>query len=406
MIKRTVLLWCLIISIFMSAINVMILSTSASQIADDLEALSSVNLIFTAYLLTQAIAIPLFGKLSDIIGRKLMMVVGIGFFLIGTIFSGFSDSIGTLVVWRMIQGIGGGAIQPVAMIIISDVYDGDHRAKIQGNVSSVWALASIMGPILGGFLIEYFHWSWIFWINIPFGILALLGISLFYEENRVQKKVEVDFRGMLYLSIGIATFILFLTKGGETWTFFSGPSILSLILLVVVFSIFLREENHANNPIIPLYIWKDPIAVLAFFGTFCVGIIMISVIVFFPFYLSEVKNISPSISGWGVSIMSISWAISAAVFGKIIYRLGILSACLIGSVFITVGITQVLTLDLSFMFIGTGIIGLGIGTLTISFITLIQHRFSMSQRGIAISLLDFLRVLGSTVGTALVGLLL
>ncbi|HEX7055872.1 MAG TPA: MFS transporter, partial [Bacilli bacterium] len=175
------------LSMFMSAVEATIVATAMPSIVADLGGFKLFSWVFSAFLLMQAITIPIYGKLADLFGRKPVLIFGIVVFLIGSVLCGFAANMNLLILYRLIQGLGAGAVQPIATTIVGDIYTIEERGKIQGYLSSVWGISSIVGPAIGGFFVEYWHWSWVFWINVPLGIFAIIGLILFLHEQ-IEKK--------------------------------------------------------------------------------------------------------------------------------------------------------------------------------------------------------------------------
>src|SRR6202142_1824825 len=195
-------------SMFMIAIEATIVSTAMPQIVAELGGLHLYSWIFSSFLLTQTAMAVVFGKLADVYGRKPMMLMGIAIFLIGSILTGLAGSMITMVVFRLIQGVGAGAVQPVAITIVADLYPARERGKIQGYLASVWAISAVLGPIAGGFIIRDWSWPWIFWINVPIGVAAAIGFSVFFHEHANHERRSIDILGALLFTITVASLLI------------------------------------------------------------------------------------------------------------------------------------------------------------------------------------------------------
>ncbi len=244
------------LAMFMGAIEATIVSTAMPAIVADLGGFTLYSWVFSAYLLMNSITVLIYGKLSDLFGRKPILFFGIILFLIGSILCGFASSMQMLIVFRLIQGFGAGAVTPIATTIVGDIYTAEERAKIQGYLSSVWGISAITGPAIGGLLVQYVSWHYVFWINIPLGILSLAGLWFFLHENIEKKKHEIDYIGAILLTVSISSLMFVLVEGGS-WTWNSWQCLSLLSLAALSFIAFVFQEGRATEPVMPFSIWKD-----------------------------------------------------------------------------------------------------------------------------------------------------
>ena len=231
--KRPYILAAVMLAMFLNAIEATIVSTAMPAIVNELGGFSQYSWVFSGYLLMNTVTVLIYGKLSDLFGRKSVFLFGIIIFLIGSLLCGFAETLPQLIIYRFIQGLGAGAIAPVSMTIIGDIYDKEERAHIQGYLSSVWGISAIMGPALGGLMVESFTWRFIFWMNIPLGILSIIGIWFFLHEKIEKKKQDIDYKGAILLTIGISTFMIILVEGGVRWAWNSWHILLLAIIAFV-----------------------------------------------------------------------------------------------------------------------------------------------------------------------------
>ncbi len=213
---RSLVIASVMMSMFMISIEATIVSTAMPQIVAQLGGLHLYSWVFSSFLLTQTAMTVVFGKLADVYGRKPMMLVGIAIFLIGSILAGFAGSMMTMVVFRLIQGVGAGAVQPVAITIVADLYPARERGKIQGYLASVWAISAVLGPIAGGFIIRDWSWPWIFWINVPIGVAAAVGFILFFHEHAKRERRSIDILGAALFTVAVASLLIALTEAGTS----------------------------------------------------------------------------------------------------------------------------------------------------------------------------------------------
>ena len=226
-------------------------------IVGDLGGFSLYSWVFSSYLLMNSVIVLIYGKLSDLFGRKPILIFGIIMFLIGSILCGVAESMTMLIIFRFIQGFGAGAVTPIATTIVGDIYSIEERASIQGYLSSVWGISAILGPALGGILVQYVSWRYIFWLNIPLGILSIIGLVLFLHEKVERKKHHIDYVGTTLLTISISTLMFVLVEGGTRWPWFSYQSYSLLGISVLFFILFYIQERKAKEPIMPFFIGRN-----------------------------------------------------------------------------------------------------------------------------------------------------
>ncbi|MBB6452458.1 EmrB/QacA subfamily drug resistance transporter [Salirhabdus euzebyi] len=405
--KRTFVLIAIIIGMFMAAIEATIVATAMPSIVSDLGGFKLFSWVFSIYLLMQAVTIPIYGKLADLFGRKPVYVVGIIIFLVGSILCGFATTMPALIAFRFIQGIGAGAVQPIASTIVGDIYTIEERSKIQGYLASVWGISSIVGPALGALFVEYINWSWVYWINIPFGILSLIGIVLFLHEGVEKKKHSIDYIGSSLLFVSISALMLALIQGGVAWGWTSMPSLFLLSMFAIGMTLFILQETRAEEPMMPLGLWKNKIIMVSNLASLTTGMIMIGVISYIPTYVQGVMGYSAIVGGFSLAMMSIGWPISATIAGKVLIRLGYLKTAMIGGVSLLIGplilITSQPALGPVWVAAGSFFVGVGMGFTTTTFVVSVQSSVEWKVRGVATASNMFMRILGNTVGISLMG---
>ena len=328
---------------FMIAIEATIVSTAMPQIVGQLGGLPLYSWVFSAFLLTQTATTVVFGKLADLAGRKMVMLVGIAVFLFGSILCGFAWSMPSLIVFRLVQGIGAGAVQPTAMTIVGDLYSAHERAKIQGWLASVWAVSAILGPLAGGLIIQYFSWAWIFWMNLPIGALAAAGFWAYLHEKSVRGRGRID-----HLSAGIFTVAIAAIMADLTALSTSGRLEIGLITLVAVVAVvlFVLQERRSPEPMISLELWgRRPIAA-ANGASLLAGMVMIGLTTFLPVFVQGVMQKSPLIGGFALSAMVLGWPIGATVGVRVgLKRFGVRAMLRVGGVLIPLGSLVFLVLN-------------------------------------------------------------
>lgn len=404
--KRPLILASVMLAMFMGAIEATIVSTAMPAIVADLGGFTLYSWVFSAYLLMNSITVLIYGKLSDLFGRKPILFFGIILFLIGSILCGFANSMQMLIVFRLIQGFGAGAVMPIATTIVGDIYTAEERAKIQGYLSSVWGISAITGPAIGGLLVQYVSWHYVFWINVPLGILSLAGLWFFLHENIEKKKHEIDYIGAFLLTVSISS-LMFVLVEGASWSWNSWQSISLLSLAALSFIAFVFQEGRATEPIMPFSIWKVRSIFIANVTSLATGIMLIGISSFLPTYVQGVMEQTPIIAGFTLTVMSIGWPIASTLSGRMLNHIGYRNTSIIGGIFLILGSSFFVTLSAAsgpvWAACGSFFVGIGMGLTLTAFIVSIQSTVSWQQRGIATASNMFMRNLGNTVGAALLG---
>ncbi len=391
------------------AIDATILATAVPTIVADLGGFSSFPWLFSVYLLTQAVSVPIYSKLADTIGRKPVILIGIGLFLLGSVLCGFAWSMPALIAFRAIQGLGAGAVQPMAITIAGDIYTVAERAKAQGYIASVWALSSVVGPTLGGVFSEFVDWTWIFWVNIPLCLLAAWLLVRHLHETVERQRHRIDWAGGALLSIGSTLLILALLEGGNAWEWSSPQSIASITAAVVMLVGFVLVERRAAEPVLPLWVLsRRLLATTALVGV-GVGVILIGLTSYVPTWLEALLGVSPLVSGLTLAALTLGWPIAASQAGRLYLRLGFRTTVLIGIavVVLSTSALAVLSAEPSIPVVAACcfVIGLGMGLVAAPSLIAAQSSVGWGERGVVTGANMFARSMGSAVGIAALGAL-
>src|SRR5437588_5036592 len=298
-------------------------------------------------LLTSTTTVPIYGKLADLFGRKPVFLFGTTLFLIGSVASGASQSMEQLIVFRAIQGLGAGAVLPIVLTIIGDIFAVEERARVQGLFSGVWATSSIVGPALGGLIVDHFSWRWVFYINIPFGLLSAFLLIISLKEHVERKKQPLDYIGTLTLTGGIVALLFALLQGGTSWAWNSLPSIALFALAALLLLLFVYQERRAPEPILPLTLFKNRIIAISSIGGVILGVIMFGITSYVPLFVQGVRGGSATSAGVTLGPLLLAWPIASMLSGKIILRSGYrLTAC-VGALLVSIGVGLVTLLQAS-----------------------------------------------------------
>ncbi|WDM03000.1 MFS transporter [Alicyclobacillus cycloheptanicus] len=392
---------------FLSAMEGTIVATAMPTIVGKLGGFSEFAWVFSVFLLAQAVSIPIYGRLADLYGRKPVFAVGTGIFVLGSLLCGLSHAMVMLILFRALQGLGAGAVQPIAMTIVGDLYPGAERAKVQGLLSSMWALASVVGPALGGLIVQTIGWAWIFEINVPLGLIAIFGITFFLREQMERHPTKIDFLGAILLVAAVCALILSLLEAGVRWAWASPQIIGLLVASAVLFALFFLAESKVKQPMLPLPLMRMRVIAVANASALLTGAITLGTSSYIPTFAQGVLGVSAFLSGVTIVTISIGWPIASTLSGKLIWRFGYRVNAIAGLILCLAGSLLLLTIrpGISPWAIAAYnlLIGFGLGLSSTVQVISIQSSVAWAQRGIATGSNMFGRILGSTLGVAVLG---
>jgi len=389
------------------AIDSTIIATAVPSVVDDIGGFAQFPWLFSIYLLAQAVTVPVYGKLADLFGRKPVILWGIGVFLVGSLLCGFATSMTMLIVFRVVQGLGAGAIAPATVTIVGDLYTVEERAKVQGYVASVWGISSVVGPTLGGVFSEYVSWRWIFFVNLPLCLIAGWMIMRNYHERRTPARPVIDYPGAVLLTAGLTLVILGVLEGGQAWAWNSTASIGILGAGALLLGAFLLVERRSSEPVLPLWVFRRRLLLSSGVVSAGAGAVLLGLSSYVPTYAQVVIGVGPLVAGLALAALTLGWPIAASQSGRLYLRFGFRACAMTGSAIIVVGAALLLLLDgdTSVWQVGATslVIGFGMG-LTVS-PTLIASQSSVGwqERGVVTANNMFLRSMGSALGTAVFG---
>lgn len=407
--QRRILI-ALLIATFLAAIEVTVISTAMPVITRDLGGLDLISWVFAIYLLSYAVMTPIFGKLADLYGRKKIFITGATLFLIGSALCGLSQSMEQLIMYRAVQGIGAGALMPMTITIIGDVFSYEKRAKAQAIIGSIWGIAGIFGPLVGGFFVDYLSWHWIFYINIPFGLIAMYLIGKNLEEKIEKRKRSIDFGGAITFIIGTVALLYALLSGGNEIAWNDQTMVYLFTTAFIFLFIFIIIQLKVAEPMIPFRLFKNRYLLIANLCGLLLGSILIGLTAFLPLWVQGVLELAATSSGLTLIPMSIGWPLGAYLSGQFIVRLGTKPLSLTGVSLIALGTfsltlitntTPNVTLIIIMFFVG-----LGFGLSMTVFAVIVQSAVDWNNRGTAASTNAFLRTLGQTLGITVLGAVL
>jgi EmrB/QacA subfamily drug resistance transporter len=401
------ILVALMLTLALAAMDATIVATAVPSIVQDLGGFSLFPWMFSIYLLLQAVSTPIYGKLADQYGRKPMIMTGAVIFLMGSVLCGLAWNMVALIAFRGLQGLGAGAIQPITQTIVGDLYSVRERASIQGYLASVWGVSALVGPAIGGLLSQYASWHWLFFVNVPVGVVALFMLARNFDESVHKVERRIDYAGAVLLVSGLSLLILVLLQGGTTWAW-SSPPVIGLagtgVVLLVAFGFV---ELRAGEPVLPFWVFRTRPLLGANLGTLGLGMIMMALTTYLPVFAQEVMGEPPVVAGFTLATMSIGWPLASTLSARLYLRIGFRNTAMLGLTVAAVSGALFLQLSASSSPLQAAassfVTGCGLGLSTTSFIVGVQSIVDWRRRGTATGSNMFARLIGGALGVAIYG---
>ncbi|NKR46889.1 MFS transporter [Rhodococcus hoagii] len=407
--ERGPILLSLMLATSLVALDSTIIATAVLTIVGDLGGFTQFPWLFSVYLLAQAVSVPIYGKLADVFGRKPIMLFGIAVFAIGSLLCGVAWSMPALIVFRAVQGLGAGAVQPMSLTIAGDIYSVAERAKVQGYIASVWGVSAVLGPTLGGVFSEYLSWRWIFLVNLPLCAIAAWMLMRNFAEEKVTRRSRIDYPGAILLTGGAALMILGLLEGGQAWAWVSPAGIGVFVAGTLLLVAFVLVERRVADPILPLHMLTRRVLVASSLVSLSVGAILMGLTSYVPTFVQGVLGTGALVAGFALAVLTIGWPIAASQAGRLYLRVGFRTTALIGSVLVLAGSALLLLLGDGSPVWQVGatcfVIGSGMGLIATPTLIAAQSSVDWSERGVVTSTNMFARSIGSAVGVAVFGAL-
>jgi multidrug resistance protein len=405
--ERGPVLISVMLSTGLVAIDSTVLATAVPSIVGDLGGFHQFPWLFSAYLLGQAVTTPIYAKLSDVFGRKPILLLGIGLFLLGSILCAVAWNMLALIIFRAVQGLGAGAVQPTAMTIVGDVYTVAERARVQGYLASVWAISSVVGPMLGGAFSQLGIWRGVFLINIPLCLLAAWMFNRHFHETIETRRRTVDSLGALLLALAMTSLVLAVLGGGQTWAWDSAPSITAFAVGAALLVAFVPVERRAAEPILPLWVFSRRLLCATTIVAFGVGAILMGLTSYVPTYLEGSLRVAPLVAGLALAALTIGWPATAAIAGSLYLRWGFKKTALVGVGLVIAGSSILVAIvhqpNVAVVAVACFVIGGGMGLLAVPTLIAAQASVEWNERGVVTGNNMFARSLGSAVGVAIFG---
>ncbi|GII80653.1 MFS transporter [Sphaerisporangium rufum] len=390
------------------AIDSTIIATAVPSVVRDLGGFAQFPWLFSIYLLTQAVTVPIYGKLADVFGRKPVMFFGIAVFLLGSVLCGLAWSMPALIAFRAVQGIGAGAIQPMSVTMVGDMYSVEERARVQGYVASVWGVSAVVGPALGGLFSEYVSWRWIFFINLPLGAAAAWMLARRFRERVERREHHIDYLGTVLLTAGSSLIILGLLEGGVAWAWNSLPSIAIFTAGVALTAAFVLVERRAAEPILPLWVFRNRTLAGGNVVALGIGVLLMGLTSYIPTYAEGVLGTGALVAGFALAALTVGWPLAATLSGRLYMRIGFRDTAVIGSGLVVAGAAMcalLLTGDTPIWLVAAAcfVVGAGLGLSSSPTMVAVQSVVGWERRGVVTATNLFSRSIGSAVGTAVLG---
>jgi len=406
--RKRLVVGSILVGMVLVAFEGTVVSTAMPTVVSSLGGLYNYSWVFTAYLFASTITIPLWGKLSDVFGRRRFYLSGMVVFVIGSGLCGQARSMESLILFRTIQGIGAGAVIPLSLTIIADLYTVKERVRMQSLFGGVWGLASIAGPILGGLITDYWSWHWAFYVNVPIGLLAggIMAVGM-RESPRSAHKTAIDYFGAFLMTGTVTLLLAVLSLGGKTYPWDSTPILAACLILIAGVWLFIRVENRASDPILPLNLFKDRMFSTSCITGFLIGIAMFGALSFIPLFVQAVIGTSATAAGSVLTPLMLGWVFSSIVAGRLLLKIGIRPTLIMGLLILLVGCAGLTQFDMgmvkSTVAWTMAVVGTGFGLSFTPLLIAMQNSVPRAQLGVATSANQFFRTIGGAVGVALLG---
>jgi len=400
----------LMLAVSLAALDSSVVGTAMPTIVGALGGLKLFSWIFSVYLLTSTVTVPVYGKLADLYGRKPVILGGAVLFLLGSALCGAANSMVLLIVCRAIQGLGAGAVLPIAITIIGDIFSIQERAKIQGLFSGVWGVAGVAGPALGGLITDTIGWRWVFYVNLPLGLASIAFLAMYYHETNERRPAVLDIPGAMLLSGSVVALLLAILQGGRTYGWFGAPTLALFATAAVLLALFVRQERKAAEPVIPLDLFANRVILVSSLAVLVAGGAFFGVSSYIPLFEQGVFGGSATMAGLVLAPMSLTWVIAATISGRLILRWGYYPPAVLGGLCLLTGALVLLTLEPNGRIVpgvvGAAIMGAGLGFIMNSTVIAVQNSVDWGRRGVATATTQFFRTIGGSISVAIMGALL
>jgi EmrB/QacA subfamily drug resistance transporter len=395
------------LSVFLAAMESTVVATAMPKVVESLGGVHIYSWVFSGFLLTSTVTMPLWGRLSDLFGRRGVYLTGLVVFLLGSALSGLAQDMTQLIAFRMVQGLGAGSLMTLGMTIIGELYGLEQRARMQGYVSAMWGVASLLGPLLGGLLTDLASWRWVFYINVPFGAVAIGLLAGALPDAGLRRRPQFDYAGVVLFTTGISALLVGILEAGRVGVWTGLDVMVPLAIAAVTLAAFVPVEQRAPEPIVPFRLFRHRMVFAASLNGFLSGMAMFGAISYVPLFLQSVSGMSATAAGFVLTPFVLGWVAMSIVSARLVLRIGYRALAIAGMVCLSVafllltrwepGLTQAVAMRDAL--IG----GLGMGLTFVPMLLSVQSAVARRDLGAATSLLQFLRTIGGAVGLSVMG---
>jgi EmrB/QacA subfamily drug resistance transporter len=408
--ERQLVTGAILLGMFLAALEATAVATAVPTAVGELGGVTHYSWVFSAYLLTSTTSVPMFGKLADLFGRKRIYQASVAIFLAGSALCGFAHSFPQLILFRALQGLGAGGVSPVATTIVGDIYTLEERGRVQGIFSGIWAMASLVGPLIGGLVTDALTWRWIFFLNIPFGLLSSVMLQRYMREETRRTEHRLDILGTVSLTVAVTLLLLALLEGPGTWGWGDVRTLGILAGGLAGVAVFLWQERRAPEPMLPLDLFRNRLIAVASVGNFLIGALLYSLTAYVPMFGQGVLGGSAVMAGSILAPILLGWPIASTIAGRILLRVDYRPMAIAGSLLVIAGAAMLAVTGAG----STGawirtsmmITGFGLGFISMPCLLGVQNAVPWHRRGVATSTVQFFRNIGGAVSVAALGALL
>ncbi len=398
--SRPLTVVALLLGLFLAAMEMTVVSTAMPTVVAELGGLPLYAWAFAGYMLATTVTVPIWGKLADLRGRKPVLLAGIGLFLAGSLACGQARSMGALIAWRALQGLGAGAMQPVTFTIVGDLFDLHERGRMQGLFGAVWGIAGLVGPLVGGAIVHSVGWRWIFWMNLPFGLASAAVLALAYHERPERHEHRLDLAGAALLAIAVVAALLAVRS--------RGAGLVAVPVSAVALLAFLAVERRASEPLLPLDLFSQRVMVVASASGALMGAAMLATVTYVPLWVQSVLGRAPTAAGAAIAPMALGWPVASAITGRLVPRVGYRPLLLTGfalSAAATVLAAAVLRPGAPLPAVQAlmAMYGAGLGIANLPLLLAVQTSVPWNRRGVATASTLFFRTIGGALAVGLLG---
>ena len=400
-------LYGVMLSVFLAAMESTVVATAMPRVVESLGGVNIYSWVFSGFLLTSTVTMPLWGRLSDLFGRRPVYLTGLTVFLLGSALSGLAQNMAQLIVFRMLQGLGAGSLMTLGMTIIGELFGLEQRARMQGYVSGMWGVASLLGPLLGGLLTDLGSWRWVFYVNLPFGAVAIVLLAGALGDVVERRRHAFDWLGVALFTVGISALLFGVVEAGRVGVWTGRDVVGPLAVAVVCLAAFVPVERRAQEPIVPFRLFRHRTVLAAGVNGFLSGMAMFGAISFVPLYLQHVTGMSATASGFVLIPFTLGWVAMSVFSARLVLRVGYRTPVVAGMTCLTIafvllarwgtGLTQLLAMRDAL--VG----GIGMGLTFVPMLLAAQSAVARTDLGAATSLTQFLRTIGGAVGLSVMG---